>query len=374
MKAQTCTARTTCPKTMAARLRTACAVKLLPLLLLLGLSAAVQAQFGYTVINGTLTITGYTGPGGAVTIPDAINGLPVTSIGGTAFESCTVLTSVTIPNSATNIGPAAFEYCYSLTNVMIGSSVISIGDLAFAYCFDLTSVTIGNGVTYIGTEAFAGCTRLTSITIPNSVTTIGDYAFDECYSLTSVTIPNSLTSIADWAFRHCESLPNVMIFNSVTTIGDSAFDSCYSLTSVTIPNSVTYIDDAAFKSCRNLTGIYFQGNAPRVGADVFDGDNYLTVYYMPETTGWGAFFADRSAVLWNPQMRTDDASFGVRTNQFGFTITGATNLVVVVEATTSLQYPKWVPVATKTLTDGSSYFSDPRWTNIPVRFYRLRLP
>ena len=68
------------------------------------------------------------------------------------------------------------------------------------------------------------------------------------------------------------------------------------------------------------------------------------------------------------------ASFGVRTNQFGFTITGTSNLVIVVEACTNLANPVWSPVGTNTLTGGSSYFSDPQWTNYPGRFYRLRSP
>jgi hypothetical protein len=71
----------TCPKTMAKRLRTACTTRRLSLLLLFALPAVVQAQFNYTTNNGTITITGYTGPGGDVTIPSATNGLPVTSIG-----------------------------------------------------------------------------------------------------------------------------------------------------------------------------------------------------------------------------------------------------------------------------------------------------
>ena len=67
--------------------RTACVTSLLPLLLLLLLTlpAVVQAQFTYTANNGQITITGYTGSGGAVTIPGTIDGLPVTSIGGYAF-------------------------------------------------------------------------------------------------------------------------------------------------------------------------------------------------------------------------------------------------------------------------------------------------
>ena len=75
----------------------------------------VQAQFNYTTNNGTITITGYTGPGGAVAIPDTINGLPVTRIGDSAFDGETSLTSVTIPNSVTSIGEEAFSCCTSLS-------------------------------------------------------------------------------------------------------------------------------------------------------------------------------------------------------------------------------------------------------------------
>jgi hypothetical protein len=79
-------------------------------------------------------------------------------------------------------------------------------------------------------------------------------------------------------------------------------------------------------------------------------------------------------VLWNPQAQTSDASFGVRTNQFGFNITGSSGLVIVVEASTDLSQSVWQPVQTNTLSGGSAYFSDPQWTNHPVRYYRLRSP
>ena len=107
---------------------------------------------------------------------------------------------------------------------------------------------------------------------------------------------------------------------------------------------------------------------------MFVGADNATVYYLPGTTGWGTTFGGRPAVLWNPLVQTSDASFGVRTNRFGFTITGASNLVIVVEASTNLANPVWAPVGTNTLTGGSSYFSDPQWTNHPARFYRLRSP
>ena len=110
--------------------RTTCVTSLLPLLLLLTLPAAVQAQYNYLTNNGAITITGYTSPGRVVIIPDTINGLPVTHIGDSAFYG-NILTSVTIPNSVTNIGGYAFYFCTSLTSVTIGKSVTSIGDLRF---------------------------------------------------------------------------------------------------------------------------------------------------------------------------------------------------------------------------------------------------
>jgi hypothetical protein len=393
------------------RVRTACATRLLRrlLLLLLTLPAAVQAQFNYTINNGTITITDYTGPGGAVVIPDTINGLPVTGIGVYAFSGLTSLTSVTIPNNVTSVGDFAFDSCTSLASVTIGNSVISIGENAFYSCPSLTSVTIPDSVFNIGNSAFDSDTSLASVTIGNSVASIGDYAFFACASLTGVNIPSTVTSIGNDVFYGCNSLSAITVDalnsvygsldgvlfnknqslliqfpggkaggytipNSVTSIGAGAFDSRTNLTSVTIPTSLTSIENEAFYGCTRLKGIYFQGNAPSVGFRVFDGATNATVYYLPGTTGWGTTFAGRPAVLWNPLVDTSDPSFGVRTNRFGFTITGASDLVIVVEASTDLANPVWIPVGTNILTGGSSYFSDPEWTNSPARFYRLRSP
>jgi hypothetical protein len=233
------------------------------------------------------------------------------------------------------------------------------------------SYTVPNNVTSIGDNAFYGCTSLTNIVIGNSVTSIGSSAFSSCYSLTSVTIPNSVTNIGDDAFAFCTSLTSVTIGTNVTSVGSFAFSSCTNLTSVTIGNSVTSIGSFAFYNCTHLTGVYFQGNAPGLGSFVFDGDN-PTVYYLPGTTGWENFaqLTGLPTVLWKPQVQTGDASFGVRTNRFGFNINWASGMVVLVEVCTNLAHPIWSPVGTNTLTGGSSYFSDSHWTNYPARFYR----
>jgi hypothetical protein len=147
-----------------------------------------------------------------------------------------------------------------------------------------------------------------------------------------------------------------------------------SLTNVTIGNSVTIIGSGAFNGLRNLKTALFKGNAPMADSSLFSSDNNSIVYYLPDTTGWGATFGGRQAVLWNPQVLTSDASFGVRTNQFGFNIIGTTNIPIVVEACTSLGGDAWVPLQSVSLTNGSFLFNDPQWTNYPGRFYRLRSP
>jgi hypothetical protein len=102
------------------------------MLLALLMASEVQAQdFSYTNTNGTITITGYTGSGGAVTIPSTIAGLPVTSLGDSVFAGSSTLTRVLIPDSVTNIGQSTFGSCAVLTNVSIGNGVRSIGYAAF---------------------------------------------------------------------------------------------------------------------------------------------------------------------------------------------------------------------------------------------------
>ena len=191
--------------------------------------------------NGVVTgLTDFGKTLSALNIPDVCNGTTLTSIGFRAFDGCTGLTSVTIPNSVTSIGQYAFGDCTSLTSVTVRNGVTSIRRGAFSGCTGLKRITIPDSVTYIGDSAFSGCTGLTSITIPDSVTSIGEYAFRDCTSLTNVTIGNGVTSIGARAFNGCESLMRI------TDMGTKAKWETY----ITVSQSHTR-DHSCVVYCRN---------------------------------------------------------------------------------------------------------------------------
>ena len=191
-----------------------------------GYNNITESSYIFIIKNNEAVLLKYQGTETDVVIPQNFDNYIVTSIGLYAFEECTGLTSVTIPDSVTSIGYRAFNGCTKLTSVTIGNGVMSIGNYAFNGCTGLTSVIIPDSVTSIGNYAFNGCTGLTSITIPNSMTSIGNYAFNGCTKLTSVTIGNGVTSIGNGAFYGCTGLTSV-IFEETTgwTAGSTVISS-----------------------------------------------------------------------------------------------------------------------------------------------------
>ena len=184
--------------------------------------ADTSGDWTYTVSNNEATITGYTGAGGAVTIPSVLGGYAVKKVGSGGFPPWLV-SVFGYPNS-------------SVTSITIPNSVTSIGDYAFSNCTGLTgTLTIPNSVTSIGYGAFSGCTGLTTLTIPNSVTSIESSTFFGCTGLTTLTIPSSVTSIGGSAFLGCTGLTTLTIPSSVTSIGENAFGGCTGLTTLTMP-------------------------------------------------------------------------------------------------------------------------------------------
>ncbi len=281
--------------------------------------------FNFVLLDDeTYELSGYFGTATDVIIPSTYLGIAVTQIGMSAFENCTSITSVTIPDSIVEIGFEAFSFCTSLINLTIPNSVNIIGEGAFRGCSGLVSMTLpfvgesrdslgasavfgyifGTNSYLGGTEAtqefstdydniisyylptslttvvltdmvalpfgaFSFCYNLTSITLPSNLTSIADYAFLFCEGLTYFTIPFGVTSIGNLAFWCCHALVDISIPSSVLTIGNNAFTECTSLASITIPSSVTSIGRYVFQMCHSLSSVTIGSSVTSIGEGAF---------------------------------------------------------------------------------------------------------
>ncbi|MBD5361781.1 MAG: leucine-rich repeat protein [Bacteroides sp.] len=179
--------------------------------------------------------------------------------------------------SVSSIQSCAFEGCTNLTSVTLPNSMYTIWSNAFKDCTALTSIKIPESVTTIDSRAFQGCTSLTSVTLTNSETRISDNVFRGCSSLTSITLPDSLRSIGDYAFFACSSLTTIAIPDHTTSIGNNAFSKCSSLTTVTIPGSIQSFGSNIFLNCDNLKTINYKTTKPvAIDKSAFDNAVYDT--------------------------------------------------------------------------------------------------
>ncbi len=286
-----------------------------------------------------------------------------------------------------SLGSNAFEFCFSLTNITLPPSVTSISDYAFANT-SLASVTIPAAVTNLGHYVFVN-DSLTAITVDpqnsyyssldgvlfnKSQTALIQYPADATNR--SYSIPNTVADIESNAFDLCENLESITLPSSLPSIAAFTFYDCSSLANITIPASVTSIGEYAFSGGASLTSVFFRGDAPGVTSTSFGGDTNATAYYLIDTTGWSAFSTQTGlpVVLWNPLIEASGPLFGLRSNQFGFNITGGANIPIVVEACTNLARPAWTPLQRLNLTNGLYYFSEPSQKNPSGRYYRISSP
>jgi len=262
----------------------------------------------YTVANGTVTITGVDKTlSGTITIPSVINGYNVTAIGDKAFNACTKLAGVVLPDTITTIGTYAFYDC-SMTSVNIPEGVLKIGSYAF-FSTNIKVLNIPKTVTSIGSGVVEGCHYITAInvdeaneyyssvdgvlfdkavtkliaypkakgvteyTVPEGVTVIGNAAFkDTSATLKKVNLPSTLVTIDVNAFRYCVGLTDIVIPVGVKTISTTAFYSCTKLKTVTLPKTITSIGGNAFSLCNALETVYYMGSE----------DDYTTIKFEKE--------------------------------------------------------------------------------------------
>jgi len=322
----------------------------------------------------------------------------VKSLGSGAFFTCTSLGEISVDpdnSSYSSADGVLFDKSHATLiqypgnkpgTYTIPNTVTGIEDMAFFSCARLDHVTIPNIVSRIGASAFQGCANLTDVAIPASVNSIGTDAFGGCASMKAIEVDAlshdyssrdgvlfDKTGLKLLQFPSAKS-ESYRVPDGVTSIADWTFQECSHLTGLTIPSSVASIGNQAFYGCTSLAEAYFEGDAPAIGANLFWNNYTATIYYVPGTAGWGYALGGRPTAPWKPQVKTGDGNFGVKGNGFGFTISWASQRVVVVEANTSPNRSTWFPVGTNTIIGGSSYFSDLQWVRYPACFYRLRTP
>jgi hypothetical protein len=174
-------------------------------------------------------------------------------------------------------------------------------------------------------------------------------------------------------FLDCSNLTSVTIGKGLGSIPDNEFFGCTSLSYITIPATVTNLGYYAFGES-SLLGVFFLGNSPSVNPPS-QGINYVgSAYYFPGTSGWTTNLGSQPTVLWNPLIQKSSSSFGVKTNHFGFTVTGNTNIPILIQASTTLTQPVWTTLQSSSLTNGSFSFSDPGLANKSADFYRVFYP
>ena len=254
----------------------------------------------------------------------------VKAVGDNAFNGCTSMTSITIPDSVTSISKSAFADTF-LKNVKLAednanfafeNDILYVKDYSkIIYILgDAEEITLPDAMTHIPDSLFRGYKNLKKITIPDGVMSIGKYAFYDCSGLTSITIPDSVTSIGEDAFLGCVSLESItlpfvgntltgisnthfgyifgtsspsyndqfvpvslkkVVITKATSIGNDAFRGCIGLTSIEIPDSVTSIGNRAFADCTGLTSIMIPNSVTNIGYGAFSGCSSLESIVLP---------------------------------------------------------------------------------------------
>ena len=196
-------------------------------------------------------------------------------------------------------GNYSFQGGYNYFSITGDSKLVSINlknverinGSAFDSCSSLTSVVIPDSVIEFNSwNAFNGCTSLTTVVIGNNITTIQQSCFSECSSLINVILGNNITKIDSWAFYQCTSLKNIELPNSVTEIGQQVFRGCSSLTNVTIGSGITKMAELCFGECPLLNDCYYNGTIvdwncisfPRNDANPM---HYVTNFYILDENG-----------------------------------------------------------------------------------------
>lgn len=228
--------------------------------------------------------TSYNSYGGEITIPSTViysnKSYSVTSIGKSAFQNCTELTKVQIPESVESIGNDAFRDCSSLSEVNLPNKITTISAFTFLNCSSLKRIVIPPLVSSINDRAFLYCTNLTNVYNCSALKfNIGsfDYGYVAYYGDT-YHVHNNCHIEEDFIITTNEGKEYIcgylgagteLLFPTAYGVWPHTFQGDTTLTNVTLPNGIKFVGIHAFSGCRNLREIIFPESATEVSYDAF---------------------------------------------------------------------------------------------------------
>lgn len=195
-----------------------------------------------------------------------------------AFRGQSKLFTVSFPSTLVEIEGYAFSYCPYLDSLVFPKKLITIGSDAFRSCRYLSSVTFENPDVNLVGYTFADCTSLQKIDLPANLKEIPNGLFFGCIGLENIDIPKTVTSIGSSSFFDCDSLIDVVIPGNVKTIGQQAFDFCKFLDSITFEEGVTTLDWIAIRNAPSLSTVVFPSSLKSIGTENFENCPYVRIY------------------------------------------------------------------------------------------------
>lgn len=221
--------------------------------------------------DGTQLLVCPAGKVGSYSMPQG-----VTTIVESAFQGCSLLSELYLPETVCEFGRAAFQGCSQMCRINIPEGVESLPSELFAQCKLLETLEIPSTVNYMGENVFWDCNSLKTFNIPASVTTMEYNALWYDYGTTDVQVDEanpSFKSIDGIVYTKdgtqlihcpCGRMGTVTIAESTTKL-DHSFFCCEKLKEVIIPASVETIGEATFSDCYSLRSIYTQREEPVSG-------------------------------------------------------------------------------------------------------------
>lgn len=198
----------------------------------------------------------------------------VEGIDNNAFYSFKSLTSIEI-DSPVIIGTSAFDTCTSLQSVKLPNGIQIIGDYAFQNCKSLPQINLPDSITHIGKGCFYACYKLASITFPKGLNILEESTFYACSHLLNVSLPDTMTHLGPTCFKGCINLESIKLSENLIKIDNECFAGCSSLEKINLPDKLQVIGEACFQGCISLVSMEFKKKINTLHDDVVDACNAL---------------------------------------------------------------------------------------------------